>query len=87
MQLATSGKGLDRRELPAVGLDGKDGAGFNRDAVQEDDTGAAVRRIAANVGARQTQSFADEMHQQQSGLDIGGDHFSIDREADRSSHC
>ncbi len=57
--------------VAAVGLHREDGAGLHRPAVQEDGAGAAVRRVAADVGAGEPQVLADEVDEQQARLDVG----------------
>ena len=69
---AVGGKPLDGPDLVAVGHDRQRGAGFHRLAVEMHDAGAALRGVAADMGAGQPQIFAQELHQQGAGVDIGG---------------
>ena len=73
VQLAVGlGIALDRLDVGAVGLDGQDGARLDRDAVQQNRAGAALRRVAADVGAGQAKLFTDEIHQKLPRLDLAG---------------
>ena len=58
---------FDRHDLPAVGLDGEHGAGLDGRSVEQHRACAAVRRVAADVRARQPQGLADEVDEQQRG--------------------
>ena len=53
------------------------GAGFDRPAVDMDDTGAALAGIAADMGAGQVQIFAQQMNQEGSVFNICRDSFTI----------
>ena len=70
VKLAVRGEALDRVTLRAVGLHGEDGARLHRRAVQEDGAGAALARVAADVRAGETERVAQEMDEQQAGLDL-----------------
>src|SRR5713226_5119062 len=71
VQLTVLLQAFDRFDLAAVGLAGQQRAGFDRLAVEQDSAGATVRRIAADMGAREIQVLSDEVDQEQSGLDFG----------------
>ena len=74
---AVGGKPLDRLHLVAVGHHRKRGAGLHRLAVEMHDAGAALRGVAADMGAGQPQIFAQELHQQGTGIDIGVDGVAV----------
>jgi hypothetical protein len=76
MQLTISFQALNGLNFISVGLHGKQGAGFNRRAVQQHGAGTAVTRVAAYVGAGQIQFFPEQLHQQQTWL-----YFSLVRHA------
>src|SRR5512143_1448762 len=61
---------LDGHHLAAVGLHRQHGTALHRLAVEQYGAGAAVAGVAADVGARHAQRFANEVHQQQAGLDL-----------------
>src|SRR5438132_1247955 len=52
---------FDGLDLVAVGHDGQRGAGLYRLAVDMDDTGAALRGVATDMGARQPQVFTEKL--------------------------
>jgi len=64
---------------PALGLEGERRAGLHGDAVEVDDAGPALRGVAADVRAGQPQVLTQELDQECSGVDIGGDGFSVHR--------
>ncbi len=68
---AVGGQALDGPDLVAVGHHRQRGAGFHRLAVEMDDAGAALRGVAADMGARQPQVFAEQLDQKGTGVDIG----------------
>jgi hypothetical protein len=70
VQLAVLGHAFDRGDLRAVGLDGQHGAGLHRLAIQMDGAGAALARVAAHVRAREPGQLADEVHEEEPGLDV-----------------
>ena len=45
-----------------------------------DDAGAALRGVAADMGAGQPQILAQQLHQQRARIDVGGDGFAVHRE-------
>jgi hypothetical protein len=63
-------------------LDREHVAGLHRLAVDEHGAGAALRRVAADVGAREAQSVAQEIDEQGSGFDLGGDGLAVHRQGD-----
>jgi len=64
------GCSFDRGDLRAVGLDGQHGAGLHGLAIQVNGAGAALARVAAHVRAREPGQLADEMHEEEPGLDV-----------------
>ena len=68
--------------LRAGGLRGQHGAGLHRLAVDMDDAGAALRGVAADMGAGQAEILAQEMDEQRSVLDIGRHSFAVHRQFD-----
>ena len=73
---------LDGGDVAAGRLPGQHGAGLHRPAVDMDDAGAALAGVAADMGAGQTQVFAQEMDQQGPVLDLGRDGFAVHRQFD-----
>src|ERR1700742_1420595 len=71
MQLARRGQALHGGDLTAVDLDRQHRAGLDRPAVDQHRAGAAVGRVAAAMGAGQPGTPADQVGQQQPGLDLG----------------
>ena len=71
VQLAGAGQALDGRHLVAVGLDGEHRAALDRLAVEEHGAGAAVGGVAAGVGAGEPEALAEQVGEQQPGLDLG----------------
>src|SRR6266571_2726403 len=69
MEPTVLGEALDRRDLPAVGLDREHRARFDGVAVHEDGTCAAMARITADVGPRQPEFVPNEVHEQYPRLD------------------
>src|SRR4029453_15809562 len=80
MELAVLLESLHRHELFTLSLDGEQGARLHGPAVHEDRAGAAVGRIAPDVGAGQPQDVADHVHQQEARLDVGLVLLAVDRE-------
>src|SRR5215471_5521594 len=78
MQLAVLSQAFDGHDGGAVGLHGQDRAGLDRVAVHQHRAGAALARIAADVGSGQTQRLAQEMRQEKPRLDLRGAPGSID---------
>src|SRR6266851_1928744 len=68
---AVGGKALDGLDLMSVGHHRERGAGFDRLAVEMHDAGAALRGVAADMGAGQPQILAQKLHKQCAGVDIG----------------
>ena len=58
---AAVGEALDGRDLGAVRLHGENRTGFHGDAVDMNRASATLARVAAYVGARQAQVFAEKV--------------------------
>ena len=69
-------------DVRAFGLPGEHGAGLDRLAVDMDDAGAALRGVAPDMGAGETQALAQVLHQQGAGVGVGGDGFAVHRHGD-----
>ena len=79
VELAVDLERLDRADLVALAHRREDRARLDRLAVHLDDAGAAVRGVAAPVGAGQAGRLADEVNEQQARLDLAGDLLAVDR--------
>ena len=75
------GHALDRLDLAAVGLDGEHRARLGALAVDVDGAGAAVARVAADVGAGQAEDVAQEVDEQEPRLDVGLARLAVDGDA------
>src|SRR4051812_34383149 len=73
---------LDGAHLVPVGHRGEHGARLHRLAVEEDDAGAAVGRVAAPVRAGQLELVAQHVHEQHPRLDVGGTRLAVDDDVD-----
>src|ERR1044071_5259795 len=82
MELAAVGEPLDRRDLGAIGLDREHRAGLDRLAVDVHGARAALARIAADVGARETEGAAPGFEQPGGGRTLERMSLSIDLERD-----
>src|SRR5205823_3308374 len=65
------------REPATVGLNGEHRAGLDRHAVEEDGARAAARRVAPDVRSGEPQRLAQEMHEQESCLDLGRPRLAV----------
>src|SRR3979490_2036486 len=74
---AVGGEALDGLDLVPVSHDRERGAGFDRLAVEMHDAGAALRGVAADMGAGQPQILAQKLHQKRAGVDIGVDGIAV----------
>ena len=68
VQRVAVGKALDRGDVFAVDLAGEDRAGFDRQTVNMNGAGAALGRIAADMGAGHAQTFAQILNQKRTVL-------------------
>ena len=81
MELAVLLEPLDGHDRPAVRLDGEDRARLHRPAVEEHRAGAAVGRVAPDVGPGEAEHLPDQVDQEQPGLDVGVAPLAVDRDA------
>jgi len=72
VQPAADGEALDRRHLRALAARGQNGAGLDGPAVDMDDAGAALRRIAADMSAGQAQVLAQDFFLDLELVIVGG---------------
>src|SRR6476620_10283258 len=73
------GQPFDRQHVGALALQRQRGAGLHGNAVQMDEAGAALRGVAADMGACEPKMLAQELDQERAGVDIGGDGFAVHR--------
>src|SRR4051794_25513854 len=71
VQFVALGDAFDGGDAGARGLSGQHGAGFDRPAVDMDDTGAALAGVAADMGAGQVEVFAEQVDEEGPVLDVG----------------
>jgi hypothetical protein len=83
VQLAVLRQPLDGEHALAFRFPGEHRAGLHRLAVDMDDAGAALRRIAADMRAGETQALTQVLDQQCTGISVGGDGFAVHRHGDR----
>src|SRR5678816_4731609 len=73
MQGAVAGcEAFDGRDRRTVGHDGEHRAGFDRLSIDIDGAGAALRRVAADVGSGQTEIVAEKMNEKLARFDRSG---------------
>ena len=77
-----AGEPLDRADLGAVGLDGQDGARLGGHAVDQHGARAAVRGVAPDVGAGEREFVADQVDEEQAGVDLARVRLAIDGDGD-----
>src|SRR6185436_1624703 len=86
VQLAVLGQPLDRHDVGAVRLHGKEGAALDGLAVYEDGAGAALARVAADVGPGQADRLTNVVHQEKAGLHFVAVALAVDRHLDWQFH-
>src|SRR5216684_5549557 len=74
---AVGGEALDGLDLVPVSHHRERGAGLDSLAVEMHDAGAALRGVTADMGAGQPKIFAQKLHQQGAGVDIGVDGIAV----------
>src|SRR5271156_2788826 len=79
MQFSALGKSLDRQDARALARRCERRARLDRAPVDMDHASAALRGVAADVGARQTQVFAQVLHQQRARIDLRRRRLAVDR--------
>src|SRR3954454_18380636 len=84
MEIPVLRQALDRRDLRPVGLDAEHGARLDRLAVDEHRAGAAGRRVAADVRARQAETIAEDVDEELPGLEVELVRSPVDAERDAS---
>ena len=72
VELAVGGQPLDRTDLGAVDLGGQHGATLDRDPIEGDDARSALAGVATHLGARQFESFPQQIHQKHLRLCLKG---------------
>ena len=70
----------------AVDLDREAGARLDGDAVEEHRAGAALARVAADLGAGHAAEIANEVHEQCARLDLAVETAAVDGNADADGH-
>ena len=85
-RVLAGGHALDRGDGGAVGLDGEDRARLHGSAVEVDGAGAALTRVAPDVGAREVHVLAQGLDEQASRLDIEFPLGAVDGEGDVFAH-
>ena len=86
MQHAIGRESLDRRHRRAIGLYRKAGARLNRHAIQEHRARSALTRVAANLGAGQSDGVAKEVNEQQPGFDLTLNGAAVHADGNRNCH-
>src|SRR6516225_999694 len=76
------GETFDGEHLRPLDLPDEYRARLHGLAVDVHDTGAALRRVAAHMGAGEPQVLAQELHQQRARIHITGDGFTVHRQGD-----
>src|SRR5690606_35434552 len=79
MQLVAFGEPLDGGDVLTFGLDRQHSAGLGRTAVYMHDAGAALTRVAADMGTGEPEILSQELHEQCPWLDVGRDAFPVHR--------
>ena len=82
MQLPFRRETLDRRHRRAVGLHGKHRARLRAPAVDEHRARAALARVTADMGSREIEMLAQEVHEQCAWFDVRFAHLAVDRDGD-----
>ncbi len=73
VELAALGQTLDCRDGGTICFDGQHGATLDGATVNVDDTGTAVAGVAADVGSRELELFAQQLDEECARLDLDGD--------------
>src|SRR5439155_19314184 len=82
MQLAVLRQAFDGGDGAPFGLDREQRAGLHGPAVEEDGAGAALAGVAPYVRPGQAEDVAQEMDEQQAGLDLAGLSNAVDLDGD-----
>src|SRR6478752_1455675 len=86
MEAVAGGEALDRRDAAAVRLDREHRAALHGVAVDVDGAGAALARVAADVGAGELEVLPNELDEEASGLDVRLPSLTVDRERNMLGH-
>src|SRR5262249_53573719 len=70
VELAVLREAFDGRDVRTIGLHRENSAGLDRLAVNLDGAGTALRRVAPNVRAGETEHVANVMNQEETRLDV-----------------
>src|SRR5215831_9313056 len=87
MQRPRGREPFDRRDRRAIGLDGETRARSRRDAIEEHRARAALTRVTADFGARQSAELAEEVDEQETRFDFTIEAASVNRDADGNLHA
>src|SRR5437899_580387 len=82
MELAVLLQPFDGGDVAAVGLHGQHRARLHGHAVEEDGAGAAVRGVAADVGAGEPEALAQQVDEQQARLHLCFEGRAVDGDVD-----
>ena len=81
MEFVVCRQAFDGHDGGAVGLQGQHGAGFDRFAVDVNNAGSALARVAADMGSGEAQLLSQEVHQKGAGFDLTARRLAVD------GHC
>ncbi len=84
MQGAVLLEAFDGHNLAPVGLHREHRARLHGPAVENDRAGPAVGGVAADMGAGEAEHLADEVDEEQAGLDVRLVLLTVDRHLDRA---
>ena len=77
-----AGEAFHRADVGAVGLDGQDGARLGGHAVDQQGARAAVRGVAADMGAGEREFVADQVDEEQPGVDLARVRLAVHGDGD-----
>src|SRR5262249_12638081 len=80
MQRAVGCQPLDRRDVATIRLPGEHGAALHGASVEEDGAGAALARVAADVGPRPPEAGTKRLHEECAILDVQQTRLAVDDE-------
>src|SRR5258707_7183716 len=78
VELVAGSEALDGGDAGAGDLDGERGARLHRDAIDQHQAGAALRSVAADVGAGQPELLAQHLDKEGAILNLGGRRLAVD---------
>src|SRR5690242_15477638 len=85
VKLIARGETFNCRDLAAFRLRREHGACLDGNAVDMDDAGAALARIATDMRAGKAERFAEELDEKRARLDRAGHGLAVDRHRDGRS--